>query len=262
MVIISVGRLVDTNKNCFVQSNFKEKKTCDENEVHTNPKSPGSNKTLNENLQRNFQFTSRHAMDGKYSFVDQRATLVLGFLPQELLGTNMYEYFKPKDIASLAESHKGINNTLFSLISSILIRLSTPDALQSNHSVTTPIYGLRTKHNGFISVQSEWKSFRNPWTKEMEFLIAKNNVIFSDLDGFDEQEINENNFDFFNQCMFQSGRIKCVAKYAEIYFHFLANGHHEIQRMINTHIEASKIGSQIAEQVLDHQRRMGESSGN
>lgn len=31
-------------------------------------------------------------------------------------------------------------------------------------------------------------------------------------------------------------------------------------RMINTHIEASKIGRQIAEQVLDYQRRMGDGS--
>jgi hypothetical protein len=37
----------------------------------------------------------------------------------------------------------------------------------------------------------------------------------------------------------------------------LANGG-EMTRMINTHIEASKIGRQIAEQVLDYQRRMGE----
>lgn len=36
-----------------------------------------------------------------------------------------------------------------------------------------------------------------------------------------------------------------------------------MQRMINTHIEASKIGSHIAEQVLDYQRRIvSESSGN
>lgn len=33
-----------------------------------------------------------------------------------------------------------------------------------------------------------------------------------------------------------------------------------MQRMINTHIEASKIGRQIAEQVLDYQRRMGDVS--
>lgn len=40
---------------------------------------------------------------------------------------------------------------------------------------------------------------------------------------------------------------------------FKANGR-EMQRMINTHIEASKIGRQIAEQVLDYQRRMGDVS--
>ena len=35
-----------------------------------------------------------------------RATLVLGFLPQELLGTSMYEYYHHEDINHLAESHK------------------------------------------------------------------------------------------------------------------------------------------------------------
>lgn len=34
----------------------------------------------------------------------------------------------------------------------------------------------------------------------------------------------------------------------------------DMQQMINTHIEASKIGRQIADQVLDYQRRIGDSS--
>lgn len=33
-----------------------------------------------------------------------------------------------------------------------------------------------------------------------------------------------------------------------------------MQRLINTHVEASKIGRQIAEQVIDSQRRAGDSS--
>lgn len=33
-----------------------------------------------------------------------------------------------------------------------------------------------------------------------------------------------------------------------------------MQRMITTHIEASKIGRQIAEQVIDSQKRNGDSS--
>lgn len=40
---------------------------------------------------------------------------------------------------------------------------------------------------------------------------------------------------------------------------FLAAGR-DMQRMINTHIEASKIGRQIADQVLDYERRLSDSS--
>lgn len=132
---------------------------------------------------KSIQFISRHAMDGKFLFVDQRydqagarhlkvlyyeliynqlsnryrATLVLGFLPQELLGTSMYEYYQHGDIPALAEAHKTV--------------------LRVTEKVTTPIYHFRTKDNGIIRLQSEWKSFKNPWTKDVEYIIAKNSVI-------------------------------------------------------------------------------------
>lgn len=100
-------------------------------------------------------------MDGKFLFVDQRATPVLGFLPQELLGSSMYEYYHHNDIPVLAESHKA--------------------ALQGTEQVTTPIYQLKAKDGSYVRIQSQWKSFRNPWTKEIEYLIAKNNIILSDM---------------------------------------------------------------------------------
>jgi aryl hydrocarbon receptor nuclear translocator-like protein 1 len=128
--LVAVGRLVDYNNDGSFQN---IETTISNNAKRGNP------------LLRNVQFISRHANDGKFLFVDQRATLVLGFLPQELLGTSMYEYFNHRDIAALADSHK--------------------IALTTTEKVTTPIYGMRTKDNGFINVQSEWKSFKNPWTR-------------------------------------------------------------------------------------------------
>lgn len=112
----------------------------------------------------------------------------------------MYEYYHHDDIPVLAESHKA--------------------ALQGTEQVTTPIYRLRAKDGSYMRVQSEWKSFRNPWTKEIEYLIAKNNVILSDLnqlDSYPQQQqqqaqqqqqpshvnngsSNVSNYEFFNQC--------------------------------------------------------------
>lgn len=204
--LVAVGRLVDYNSEGFIKP------------ASSNSNNMAYSKGKENSTLRNIQFISRHANDGKFLFVDQRATLVLGFLPQELLGTSMYEYFYHRDIAGLAESHK--------------------IALTTTETVTTAVYGLRTKDNGFINVQSEWKSFKNPWTKvsknlhkfqfylilkklqDVEFLIAKNNVILSDLRNYDSStqnrnndnksegstnnnNNNNNNYDFFNQSELQ-----------------------------------------------------------
>ncbi|XP_069684169.1 protein cycle isoform X2 [Periplaneta americana] len=174
---------------------------------------------------RTIQFISRHAMDGKFLFVDQRATLVLGFLPQELLGTSMYEYYHHDDILHLAESHKA--------------------ALQSSDRVTTQVYQFRSKDGCFVRLQSEWKSFRNPWTKDVEYLVAKNSVILSDMRVVESSVMrtegpsqSQQSFDFFSH----------------------STGGRDMQRLISTHVEASKIGRQIAEEVMDSQRRGGDSS--
>ncbi|XP_026675796.1 protein cycle [Diaphorina citri] len=176
---------------------------------------------------RPIQFLSRHALDGKFLFVDQRATPVLGFLPQELLGTSMYEYFHHKDIAHLAESHKS--------------------ALQNSSPVTTSVYQFKNKGGTYVQLQSEWKNFRNPWTKDIEYLISKNTLILneakaeSSTDNPSQSQLTSG-FDFFNTN--QSNGI----------------GGKEMQRLITSHVEASKIGRQIAEAVLDMQRRETSSS--
>ncbi|XP_015785355.1 aryl hydrocarbon receptor nuclear translocator-like protein 1 isoform X1 [Tetranychus urticae] len=107
-------------------------------------------------------FTSRHTIDGKFLFVDQRATLILGYLPQELLGTCCYEYCHHEDLKILAESH----------------RLGLEASGENSKSAG---YRFKTKSGPYICLQTTWKTFRNPWTKEFEFLIAVNTCV-SDID--------------------------------------------------------------------------------
>ncbi|XP_066156934.1 protein cycle isoform X2 [Euwallacea fornicatus] len=166
----------------------------------------------NSDKTRPIQFVSRHALDGKFIFVDQRATLVLGFLPQEMLGTSVYEYYHNDDIPPLAERHK--------------------TTLQSSESITTNVYRFRAKEGGFVRLQSEWKAFKNPWTKEVEYVISKNNLVLSDFrlveSSAGRENLQETSYDLYHQ----------QSSYAK-----------DMHSIINSHVEANKIGRQIVDQI-------------
>lgn len=64
-----------------------------------------------------------------------------------------------------------------------LVSIKTDFANASRPTVLTDptrciqVYRFRVKEGSFVRLQSRWKSFRNPWTKEIECLVAKNAYI-------------------------------------------------------------------------------------
>ncbi|XP_034018995.1 aryl hydrocarbon receptor nuclear translocator-like protein 2 isoform X2 [Thalassophryne amazonica] len=103
------------------------------------------------------EFVTRCAIDGKFTFVDQQATTFIGYLPQEVLGTSCYEYFHQDDLQHLAEKHRQV--------------------LRSKEKIKTQCYRFKTKYGSYVFLQSQWFSFTNPFTKEVEFIVSLNRVI-------------------------------------------------------------------------------------
>ncbi|XP_053623656.1 protein cycle isoform X2 [Plodia interpunctella] len=155
---------------------------------------------------RRLQYVSRHATDGKFLFVDQRVTLALGFLPQELLGTSLYEYVSGGELGAVARTHKA--------------------ALLRREALHTPPYSFRRKDGTHARIQTHFKPFRNPWTKDVECLVANNTTVLDSMDTSEEPEAHAS-YDMFRQ-----------------------KTDTEVQRLIDSQVESHKIGSAIAEEAL------------
>uniref|UniRef100_A0A3P8XAC1 Aryl hydrocarbon receptor nuclear translocator like 2 n=1 Tax=Esox lucius TaxID=8010 RepID=A0A3P8XAC1_ESOLU len=157
------------------------------------------------------QFVTRFAIDGKFTFVDQQATIILGYLPQELLGTSCYEYFHQESLQHLAERHRKV--------------------LRSKEKIETSCYKFKTIHGSFITLQSQWFSFINPWTKEVEFIVSTNRVL--ETAHIEAEQLNSSSLSE------EDGK------------HHLIPG---ISSGMNTMIYAGSIGTQIANELLDSNR--------
>ncbi|XP_053410038.1 basic helix-loop-helix ARNT-like protein 2 isoform X3 [Nycticebus coucang] len=166
------------------------------------------------------EFITRFAMNGKFVYVDQRATAILGYLPQELLGTSCYEYFHQDDHSNLTDKHKAV--------------------LQSKEKIFTDSYKFRAKDGSFVTLKSQWFSFTNPWTKELEYIVSVNTLVLR------HSEMGEASF---FPCSSQSS--EASSKQSRITVPGMSTG---------TVLGAGSIRTDIANEVLDLQRLQSSSS--
>ncbi|XP_053321146.1 basic helix-loop-helix ARNT-like protein 2 isoform X2 [Spea bombifrons] len=160
------------------------------------------------------EFVTRYTMDGKFVYVDQRATAILGYLPQELLGTSCYEYFHQDDQDHLTDQHKTV--------------------LQSKEKIVTNSYKFKTKDGSFITLKSQWFSFINPWTKELEYIVSVNTVVSGLCSSLETASLPDS-----------SHSSEDASKRTFLDVPGMASG---------TVLGAANIGREIAKQILDLQR--------
>ncbi|KAH7643735.1 aryl hydrocarbon receptor nuclear translocator-like protein [Dermatophagoides farinae] len=113
---------------------------------------PNTNDLMATNA--NNEFISRHTLDGKFTFVDQRVTNILGYQPQELLGKICFDYYHPEDQSHMKESFKHV--------------------LSLKGQVMSVMYRFRAKNCDWVWFRTSSFAFHNPYTDDVEYIVCTN----------------------------------------------------------------------------------------
>uniref|UniRef100_A0A146M658 Aryl hydrocarbon receptor nuclear translocator homolog n=1 Tax=Lygus hesperus TaxID=30085 RepID=A0A146M658_LYGHE len=104
----------------------------------------------------NSEFISRHSMEGKFTFVDQRVIAILNYSPPELLGKSCFEFFHPEDQTHMKESFDQV--------------------VKLKGQVMSVMYRFRMKNRDWIWLRTSAFAFLNPYTDEVEYIVCTNSL--------------------------------------------------------------------------------------
>ncbi|XP_022454025.1 period circadian protein homolog 3 isoform X10 [Delphinapterus leucas] len=108
-------------------------------------------------------FTTTHTPGCVFLEIDERAVPLLGYLPQDLIGTSILTYLHPEDRSLMVAIHQKV--------------LKYAGHLPFEHS---PIR-FCSQNGDYIVLDSSWSSFVNPWSRKVSFITGRHKVRTSPL---------------------------------------------------------------------------------
>ncbi|XP_030363900.1 period circadian protein homolog 3 isoform X2 [Strigops habroptila] len=108
-------------------------------------------------------FTTTHTPGCVFLDIDDRAVPLLGYLPQDLIGTSILMYLHPEDRPLMVAIHRKI--------------LKFAGQPPFEH---LPIR-FCTQNGDYVILDTSWSSFVNPWSRKVVFIIGRHKVRTSPL---------------------------------------------------------------------------------
>ena len=106
----------------------------------------------------NLSFSFKHSANCVFTHIDTCAIPLLGYLPQDIVGTSIFQYYHPDDLGILLTAYKGLT-------------------MKSGKSVCGQPVRFKVKNGEYILVDTELSCFINPWSHRFDFVIGKHSVL-------------------------------------------------------------------------------------
>ncbi|XP_043214353.1 aryl hydrocarbon receptor nuclear translocator homolog isoform X6 [Amphibalanus amphitrite] len=109
------------------------------------------------NANNSNEFVSRHGMDGKFSFVDQRCLNLVGYSPPELLGKQCFDFIHPEELTNVKENFEQV--------------------IKLKGQVMSIMYRFRSKSREWVWLRTSAFAFLNPYTDDIEYIVCTNSAV-------------------------------------------------------------------------------------
>uniref|UniRef100_A0A667ZK82 Period circadian clock 1b n=1 Tax=Myripristis murdjan TaxID=586833 RepID=A0A667ZK82_9TELE len=107
-------------------------------------------------------FTTSHTPSCLFQEVDERAVPLLGYLPQDLVGTPVLLYIHPEDRPMMVAIHKKIFQFAGQPFDHSPLRMCA-------------------RSGEYLTIDTSWSSFVNPWSRKVAFVVGRHKVRTSPL---------------------------------------------------------------------------------
>ncbi|XP_068443432.1 period circadian protein homolog 1b isoform X2 [Clinocottus analis] len=107
-------------------------------------------------------FTTSHTPSCLFQEVDERAVPLLGYLPQDLVGTPVLLYIHPEDRPLMVAIHEKIFQFAGQPVDYTALRMCA-------------------RNGEYLTIDTSWSSFVNPWSRKVAFIVGRHKVRTSPL---------------------------------------------------------------------------------
>lgn len=111
--------------------------------------------------QRSPKFTTRHTAAGILSHIDGASVGAFGYLPQDIIGKPIMDFYHPDDLPMLREVY-----------GTVMQKGQTAGV-----SFCSQPYRFLVHNGHYVMLETEWTSFVNPWSRKLEFVIGHHRVM-------------------------------------------------------------------------------------
>lgn len=112
-------------------------------------------------LHRSPKFSTRHTATGILNHIDGTSVAAFGYLPQDIIGKPIMNFYHPEDLISLKEIYEMVMKK----------------GQIAGATFCSRPYRFKIQNGCYVTLETEWTSFVNPWSRKLEFVIGNHRVL-------------------------------------------------------------------------------------